>query len=332
MSKAKVLLLAIHLIIEVDLTGFRKLIRANTRILHLDVVLRMLLTALPESTEPAAYTPFLQDLVAGFPTTNHDETVELDDSSICNLTEDEARRQARALHLLPLLHSPGLSDQTTDSLTLFLIHRAHRIDLQTGVLTFLPALILPFLDHSELLRTWFISSVLPLLRLDYEYYPGRDTATALLDFERLGGREGVELLLSHTIDQSHESVSLHGLVGRDLRGLVGPWLYKSRDTRSWSDIYEWLLLTASTQFALAVQVVEQWDGPSDIDLGGYEVTQQMSTDPADTNATLLYAQAALGAIFLASDDSIDAIEGAYRILVKVAALSGVGSPRISLRA
>ncbi|KAI9852377.1 MAG: hypothetical protein M1838_000899 [Thelocarpon superellum] len=160
MSRAKVILLAIELIVDNNLAGLRSLIRVHPRTLYLDLVLRMLLTALPESTSPNTYTRFLQELVKGFPEDGEAALFEIKDTAVEDITEDEARLRVRSLHLLPLLYSPALSEKTTDPLTLFLIHRAHRIDMQTGVLTLLPELIVPFLDQSEALRNWELQRVL----------------------------------------------------------------------------------------------------------------------------------------------------------------------------
>lgn len=91
------------------------------------------------------------------------------------------------------------------------------------------------------------------------------------------------------------------MVGRDLRGLIGPWMYgdsrlkwrKLRKTSSsfdavitpldevpvanercarWEDVFHWITeqAQAPASWSTAVQAIDQWDGPGDVDLGGFE--------------------------------------------------------------
>ncbi len=139
-----------------------------------------------------------------------------------------------------------------------------------------------------------ISSVLPLLRLNYEYYPEDSVNRTIAEFECLDDRTGVALLLSRTGQK--ENADQDTTVGRDLKGLVGPWMYgDSRWKRrrlspsgeqsvapldeapvenqkyvGWEEAFRWITRQARTSWKTAVAAVEQWDGPGDIDTGGYE--------------------------------------------------------------
>ncbi len=109
-------------------------------------------------------------------------------------------------------------------LALFLILRAYAVDDGSGALPELPGLFTPFLDLSPRLRTWAISVLLPLLRRNCEYYPDTPLPLTLADFEHLPDRLAVARLLSQT-GAREETLPF---VGRDLRGLIGPWLYNER--------------------------------------------------------------------------------------------------------
>ena len=343
-SKAKVIMLAVRLVSDRNLPSLQNLICAHPKTLHPALVLRLLLSALPESTEPSSYTTFLQQLVTHSFPESQDFGIEPDWATVEELSEKEARHRVRGLRLLPLTCSPALLEQTTDPLTLFLIHRAHRIDSQTGVLTLLPQLIVPFISRSNHLRTWFISTLLPLLRYDYEYYPERGGATALWEFEQLRGSSGVEFLLSRVGTQSSGKTIDNGSIGRDLKGLVGPWMFRSRasnsgaygapsdDTnstgqhgrehgRSWQEVFEWLVFTASERFSLVVDAVAQWDGPADVDLGGYDDGAGQVMDPTSArHLEMQFLQASLAAIYTTPGDSIETLAGAHRILTRVTSL------------
>ena len=338
LPKAKVLLLAAAAATDADIAALRTLIAAYSRTLHLDLVLRLLLSALPESTEPASYTPFLLELESGVIDEPKPSLDELDHAAVEDLDEVEARSRVKALRPLPLACAPAIPGRPTDSLTLFLIHRCRRIDAQTGILTLLPELITPFLGRSDALRTWFIATLLPLLRFNYEYYPSEGATLSLAEFEGLSARSALRLLLSRTGRATDESLAPHDPVGRDLRGLVGPWMYKSKkptasgnadsasgdDDRTWQDAFEWLLDTASTNFPLVVEAVEQWDGPDDVDLGGYE--DDATAGPFPNQSTKTYARTGLAAIYIGSGSSIESFAGAHRILVRLASLLGATPP------
>jgi hypothetical protein len=106
----------------------------------------------------------------------------------------------------------------------------------------------------------------------------------------------VALLLSRTGKKDNIDTDQDTTVGRDLKGLVGPWMYG--DTRwkrrrlsssgeqsvapldetpvenqkyiGWEEAFRWITRQARTSWKTAVRAIEQWDGPGDIDTGGYE--------------------------------------------------------------
>ncbi|KAL8671503.1 MAG: hypothetical protein Q9168_003995 [Polycauliona sp. 1 TL-2023] len=269
-------------------------------------------------------------------------------------SENDAQHQVRQLHLLPLAEEQDLQAGCIDKTTLFLIHRARKIDVETGSIPEVQRLLEPFVDRDPYLRTWIISNILPLRRLDYDYYPQIDDVYTLEAFEKLDGRPAVDSLLSRSARTDNEEPSYPV---RDMRGIVGPWVYgeKSRkrrkthhdrkrssittprttepiaesynegDCSAWSDVNEWIVDLALRDFAAAADVVEQWDGPNDVDYDGFDDDQELDYDIHGLLAQR-YAQAGLATIHIASGTSPSTFERAHCILKKVARLRGVQEP------
>lgn len=342
LSDAHAVLLATHLCANSNLTGLQRLCAHFPSVLGVDLVLRIILTYLPESTEPALYTPFLQRLQDG--SVSQPEEEGLDTSSVADIPETAARKQVRTLHLLPLSYGETVTEDTSaDSLTQFLIHRAYRIDSETGLQPLILQLLEPFIQHSDFLRTWLISTLLPLLRFNYEYNPEKAEAISLEILESLDSGTAVNTLLSKT-ERQHEG----GDVGRDLRGLVGPWMYgdgrskrrkldkaarrnsisipsnedASNQTGSggWQDVNEWLLSTSLKDFPLAVEAIDQWGGPQDVDYGGYGDLNVSTTANEQRRLDEHYGQAGLSAIYATPEASVEVLNGSCRILSRIAAL------------
>ncbi|KAI9881123.1 MAG: hypothetical protein M1830_008281 [Pleopsidium flavum] len=360
LSPAKVILLAVQFAASTNISTLRQLTALHPTVLNLVLSLRILLSFLPESTEPALYTPYIQDLVRK--TFNKLDGANVDISAVEKLTDLEAHRRVRKLGLLPLEYTQASHQPSEDALTLFLIHRAHKIDAETGLLPLLPQLLEPFLDHSEYIRTWTISTLLPLLRLNYEYYPRDEPKFSLEVFERLGDNVGASLLLSKVGHRRRERELADETVGRDLRGVVGPWMYgnnrgkrrklvdkrrrtsvvaRLEEVRSneetiqqhdakgsydWQQVYEWLVNEAVGDFFVVVHAVEHWDGPGDVDYGDYDDGQQHLDEATQQSLKTQYAQTAIAAIYATNDNSPKAFKGAYCILDRVAELMDLPRP------
>lgn len=342
LSPAKVILLAVQLATDANVSGLRTLIAQQQKVLRTGIVLRILLTYLPETIASSDYVPILQGLVSGDVPKTPNSTIE--SSSLHELTEKQAARKVKKLHLLPLAWSNSLADVPDDPLVLFLIHRSLRIDESAGLITEIPKLLSPFLHKSSYLKIWLISNVLPLLRLSYEYHPKTTTLTSISSFERLDNEVGITLLLSETKPETGQK----GVVGRDLRGLVGPWMYgdsrlKRRRLRKssplnaeritpldeapiaserygcWEDVFRWITEQAQgiTSWATAVQAIDQWDGPGDVDLGGYEDGTEWLDEDDQQYLERRYARSALAAAYLIPEASVDALVGVHQILCRI---------------
>lgn len=323
-SPAKVVLLAVHYTIHAEIDNLRQLAAQNSTTLRKHLLLRMLLTYLPETVRPSSYVDFVKQVA-------NDEVQEitdfiLDSAPVDSLTEEQASKRVRKLHLLELECQDAPEGSHDDFLTQFLFLRAHKMDEEVGMLNQLVDLLIPFIHRTPAICTWMASTVIPLSRRNFEYYTQYTTTYSLRQFQALPDHAAIEYLLSNT-GLSEEG---YAFIGRDLRGLVSPWLHN--DTRwtfkregsgddplrvscdGWQQVQDWLLNQASSSWRVAVGAIEQWDGPKDVDLGDtiMEQLQDSQLHYLDHN----YARAAMAVTFLIPEASLEALDGAYRIMNK----------------
>lgn len=331
LSPPKLVLLAVHLAVKADIDGLAALAAHHGAVLRKELLLRIILTYLPEALQSSEYVEFIQQLERGaFP---EKETKNIDSTVVGGLTEDEARKRVKKLRLLPLTAPGDIGEAAKDVTTQFLLCRAYRVDEEAGLLNELPGLLTPFLDHAPCIRTLMVSTLLPLLRRNCEYRTERPISYTLLDFQQLPDEVAVNLLLSQTGSREEDLP----FVGRDLKGLIGPWLlnekrWKGRklsptageDTTKtdlcpgWGHVLTWLTGQAANSWKVAVNAIEQWEGPSDIDLGGLGENWLSNEEQGYLKQT--YARAALASAYLISDASTEALEGAYEIVAKISNL------------
>lgn len=369
--KAHVILEAVRLSINAEPAQLQEFI-AQQPTLKLETLLRILLTYLPETLEPQKYYDLLVHL-SGEGTDRPTPAVPSTESSFYNdqLSNAKARDQVRHLRLLPLVRTrdsgfePDLID--ADPFTQFLIHRAHRIETETGSLPLVSELVEPFLGRSDYLRLWAISNLLPLLRLDYEYYASEKPTYSLEAFENLSGHLAVPVLLSKaTVNKNGGSQKG---IGQDLRGLVGPWAYgqiigkrrklegvarrrssvasttyaeqgftelRGGRTRAWDHVNDWLLDLSLRDYPQAVEAFVQWGGPRDVDYGGWGEHTQQTEENTIRDGTNRYAQTGLAIIYAHPTASPGVIEASHRVLKKVrslvdlASIPDLGTPDVTL--
>ncbi|RHZ65884.1 hypothetical protein CDV55_104419 [Aspergillus turcosus] len=309
--------------------------------LPLERLLRIILTFLPESIEPQAYTSVLQELVSG--SSNEPSEGDVDLSAVQDLPETVARKRVRKLRLLPLRHPDDEDSEPSDLLTQFLIHRSHRIDSETGLQPLILDLLLPFYQRSSTVCTWLISSILPLLRLNYEYYPSQDETFSLDTLESMDDATAINVLLSMTSPRKDKMD-----IARNLRGLVGAWIYGSNRAKRrrlneaasqsaislpqdshrpktttgaiWQQVNEWLLSHSLVEHDTAVNAFVHWDGPEDVDLGGYGEENQHLTQDEVTEMRTRYGQSGLAVVYANPDTSSSSLEGSMQIVTRVARL------------
>ncbi|KAF9741699.1 hypothetical protein PMIN02_000634 [Paraphaeosphaeria minitans] len=346
LSAPHCVLLAVHYANESNLAALRALTALRDTDFDVELAFRILLTHLPESVPPVEYIGYLDELASDNRTPGDDPAAALDIAPVEELTKSDARKKRRKLELLPLVHPLYKSETDLDLLTHFLIHRAHRIDAQTGLPSAIPELVAPFIGHSEYLRTWLISTALPLLRLMYEYYP-ESPAPSLDDFARLTGRRAIDLQLAN-LRRVNAGTREGGHAARDLRGVVGPWICGaterkrrklSPDDRSasitetpaqepddWEALFGWLVDTSKADFALVSSAITEWDGPEDLDLGGFEEGRDYVDDDSQRKLERRYAQTALACLYLLDSNHTDTLQTAHGLLSRISDLLGLEPP------
>lgn len=354
LSPSQCILLAVHYASQSNIKALHAFTPTRQDAFDPELVLRILLSYLPETVEPSSYTTYINEVYSRT-YLEQQAPVELDISSVKDLSDSAAQKRVKKLRLLDLIPPDFPPHAPQDVLTRFLCHRAYMIDTETGLLTLVPQLFVPFLDRSDFLRTWFVSVVLPVLRFGYEYYPGSEAPLSLRDFEKLEGAKGIELLLSKAKYAKHEIISAtdsEGTVGRDLRGLVGPWIYGHTERKrrkldeqdsartskgnkrislsgvsdgdktghDWEYTFKWMVHQATENFPLVTNAIEEWDGPSDVDLGGYGDGHHYMDDDLQAKFERQYAQASFASCYAVALDSPETIDGAHGILVRLAEL------------
>jgi protein transport protein SEC39 len=344
LSPAKVTLLAVQAAIRADIRTLRALLGTHPKTLH-DTILRILLTYLPESLDSLEYVQLLVGYDSGNISTND---TAIDTSPLEGVSNAAASKKVRKLRLLSLRMEYAHHDAPEDPLILFLLHRAYRIDQQTGLIAQLPQLLAPFLDRSEYLRDWVLGTVLPLLRRNYEYHPEETETQSLEWFEGLSTVEAVEFLLSKTVRTNNVNELNDSTLARDLRCLAGPWLYgnnqwkrrkislsamgaqtivplkgavPSRDSRyhDWDTVFAWIINKNSASYIAVSDAIEQWRGAADVDLGGYGDSKALLSQEDQRQINERYGHCALTASFLMPGESIPALSEAHRILCNVIA-------------
>lgn len=332
-SPAKVLLLAVNSAAQGNLGLVYELASRYRDSLRPDLLLRIVLTYLPETTPPSDYVEVVRRIAHGIFEVDSDAII--DSKDVDNLTEEVATKKARKLQLLPLQCPDAPRDGGGDFLTSFVIHRAYRMDEEAGMLDELLSLISPFLEHDVAIRSWMTSTVLPLSRRNAKHYREDAKSYTLRQFQNLDDTSAAKYLLSG-IGQEKPDIEQVDQVGEDLRRLVSPWLHnKSRWTTKdpqdepttmptslgWEHVLEWLVLNASKNWQIAVQAIEHWDGPSDVDFEGVIVDDLL---PSQLRmASHSYARAAIASAYSLPEPSLAALDGAHRMVNRARSISGL---------
>jgi hypothetical protein len=187
------------------------------------------------------------------------------------------------------------------------------------------------------------------LRFNYEYHPNNGGPLSLEVIDSLDPKTAVNTLLSKT------ERGKPGDVGRDLRGLVGAWMYRNTrlesqklgqgrsktisisqnqnstngvDDTGWQDVNEWLVSTSLNDFPLAADVVEQWAGPQDADLGSYGNQEDSLSRDDQMNLVRHYGQACLAVVYATPDTGTEAVARSRCVLSRVATLLEIDGPSV----
>ncbi|XPS81182.1 hypothetical protein M3J09_013123 [Ascochyta lentis] len=337
LSELHCMLLAVHYATESNIDALRALTALREPDLSLGLMLNILLTYLPEGAEPKTYVEYLNELVTNARHPGDDPAAHLDIAAVEALSKSQAKKRRKEIDLLPLVHPQYDAELELDSVTHFLIHRAHRIDSQTGLLDLVPQLIVPFLSHSEYLRTWFISTVLPLLRVSYEYYPQSGTLS-LDEFAGLRGKRAIDFHFSN-LRASRKAGTDTRNAARDLRGIVSPWICGANDRKrrkissdnrrasiaeeptpesdDWDCLFQWLLHASKEDLPLVTAAITEWDGPEDMDLGGFEEGRDYVDEETQRRLEMKYAQTALSCLYIVDASDVRSLQTAHALLTRV---------------
>ncbi|OAF58070.1 hypothetical protein VC83_05238 [Pseudogymnoascus destructans] len=339
---AKVILLAVQAAIRADIRTLHALLATHPKTLH-DLILRILLTYLPESLDSSEYVQLLIEYDSGHVSGN--ETI-IDTTPLEGLSNAAASKKVRKLRLLSLRMDQTHDDAPEDPLILFLLHRAYRIDQQTGLIAQLPQLLAPFLERSDYLRDWVLATVLPLLRRNYEYHPAETETQSIEWFESLGTVEAVDFLFSKTMRTDNGNEPKDSTLARDLRCLAGPWLYGNNQWKrrkvslsamgaqtvvplkgavpsqgsqyhDWDAVFAWIINQNPASYIAVSDAIEQWGGAADVDLGSYGDPDVMLSQEDRRQINERYGSCALTASFRMPGDSTPALSEAHRILRNV---------------
>ncbi|TQS38235.1 hypothetical protein Golomagni_01265 [Golovinomyces magnicellulatus] len=346
LSRAKIILSAANFASKANIPALQNLYFQHYQTLNRELFLRILLSCLPESLESSRYVSLIESLL--FNQTLPDSTSSNDTSILDEFHEEDLERLVRRLYLLPLTKLRSPYNTADDPVLTFLIHRCLRIDESTGLISEIPALLNPFIQYFPFLNKWIISSILPLIRISYEYYPKNTTFMTIQEFEGLDDKSAVCYLLSNT--GNNKSVDFDLSIGRDFRCLIGPWLH--RYTRSQNrisrkhqshlarsvheissihqkytpleEVFSWIIDRAEISWRAAVSVIEGWDGPEDCDLGGYKDDSPLEEEEL-MHLKRLYVNTAIITAYAISEESRAALKGIYRVLERIITLMGMGA-------
>ncbi|KAG5922654.1 hypothetical protein E4U61_004773 [Claviceps capensis] len=319
LSPAKVLLLAVHFATHANIDSLTSLCQLHASTLHEELLLRILLTYLPETIRPELYVGLLQqiserdfqDIKAHAP----------DSSPVDALTEAEAAKKVKRLHLRslngPLIHESF----QRDILSSFLVLRARSIDTETGTSSQFLDLLLPFVHRSSYLCTWISSIVVPYVKKEQAV----DSRNSLLQFEALSDAEASIFLLSRQPDMP-SAVQLE--IDHDLREIFGPWLYnpdrwkeaepdggKDIVCEGWQEFRAWLVSQAASSWPIAVQVLEKWGGIDDVCLS-HGLTMKLAKRFQD-HCRETYAATTLACVYSIQDTSLECLSRLYNIVAKL---------------
>jgi hypothetical protein len=342
LTDAHAILLATHICTTGDVTDLPALQAHYPHCFPLERLLRIILTYLPESTEPSAYVPVLQQLTETSSSGLGDR--DIDTSAVKDLSEAAARKRVRKVRLRPLKREDEEEEvESADHLTQFLIHRAYSIDTETALQPLILGLLLPFYEQRPAIRTWLISSLLPALRLNYEYYPNREETISLETIESMDDQTAINILLSITGADGNDMDLVN-----NLRGLIGPWLYGGNRAKrrrlnesahqnsiyfvqgtakppptelaGWEYVNEWLLSRSLVDRRSVVGAFTNWNGPGDVDLGGYNDEGTHISPEKMKELQIRYGQSGLSVIYAHADSSQAALDGSFQVVARVARL------------
>ncbi|KIW15347.1 hypothetical protein PV08_05393 [Exophiala spinifera] len=324
LSDAHVLLLAVEHTSNGNLEALHTLIKQWPKVLSRTIAYRLVLSFYPvDSPDQTALVDFLNALNGGQAHSDDFSSINVN-PLISSLSRDDAARQCRTLKLQSI---PEHTPQDTDKgLASFVIEWARRLEALGGTLQPLTAFIEQFVTLSPDLQLWYETNLVPILRLQYDFYPDNEDCIQLRELEKMTVQEGVNSLLQ-CAKRTHNAAD----IARDLDRVVAPWVvgasHRKRrrvegetDTseqgqQPWEYVNDWLINEGVADFAVAARTFVEWEGPPEEQGVSGHVTS--------------YARAGLAIIYGCAESSQDTLAMSWDVLSKAAKLGGAAMPNLS---
>ena len=278
------------------------------------LIYRLLLSFYPtEITERTAVATLLQSLVDPSENVRTDNTPNFD-PSISSLSRTEALRRCRAISLRLIPEHSSIHSQ--NDLANFVIEWAKKLEQLIGAAQPSVEFVGLFIEQDTDLRTWYETYLLPVYRLQYEFYPDVQDVIGLEKIEAISGIGAIRTLLQYARrQQSPENMA------RDLEQIVSPWVrgaggakrrrvgspleHQAEEEVSWETVYDWLLSSSTTDFSVSAKAYVNWDGPS-------------QTPPSTDADAARYAQTGLAMIYACPETSTNTRSICGQVLCKAA--------------
>ncbi|EXJ55016.1 uncharacterized protein A1O5_12755 [Cladophialophora psammophila CBS 110553] len=322
LSDAHIVLFAVQVTSEGDLVSLLKVVRWRPDILSNTLIYRLLLSFYPaESTGKLTLVNFLQSL-GDRPDDARGPETPSPEPSISNLSRNEALRRIRALSLRPIPEHRAL--HTHSELANVVVEWAKILEQLHGSAQPAGEFVQNFIGQDSDLRRWYESYLVPVIRLQYEFYPDIEDVIGLQGIETLSDAEGIQTLLQYAVRRQNPSD-----VARDLDQVVSPWVrgaseakrrrvdYSVEDTtaevEAWESVYDWLVSTSRTEFNVAAKAYVDWSGP---------IENHQPTDMDEEVAR--FAQTGMAIVYGCSAASTDARNICRQVLIKAAKLLNLG--------
>ncbi|KAK9329362.1 Sec39 domain-containing protein [Lipomyces starkeyi] len=224
--------------------------------------LNVLLKFVPETAEPRSYLPLVSDIA-------YSRLDEIDDSEeLADLLPDGIRLldDDTATTVGDKLLSDGTASvdfyESDPQLTIasWVFERIYSIDSSFGVLELIDAIVSA--DVSEPLPAAVLQwrdGVLRPLQLFHVYYPNAVDKESyhLQEYTSTDPQLIIEHFLQYTTAKT---------INRDVAMIVTPYLHyiatvSADRIKPWNNFYEWLVITAATNFQIIIELVKNWNGP-----------------------------------------------------------------------
>lgn len=360
LTPAQCILLAIRLAADSNIEHFRSLTLLRFDVFDTPLVFRILLSYLPESLEPETYTKYISEvdlrIYLGNDASDDLDVSSVDLMSVEQTKRNLKRVHLISLEndIIPL----GNEKADLARFLVKRSHRIEKETGLLSLIPRLVRPFLEKSDHLREwyvsivlpLQRWdydFYPDDATKVTLEaFESLRGSKALHVLLARATRASREG--RTSSGQVARDFRSIVgpwIYGSAGRKRRALEdtqGQILLQAIDARievleqaastknhsgpeddqesDWHNVFDYFVTEAQTNFAFAVEAIEDWNGPEDVDLGGYGKEYFNKKDDIVENLRQLYCKACFTSIYVAEQDTKETVEGAHAILCRLADL------------